>query len=117
MLIAPFSLALVILILSLIVARSHHERFAPDLCANAVVGAHLLCCYCRPVPLWRLISQLLDLFRSGCHWPSPPTTGKLELSIGQINFYRLEVNPTEVPQLLSARVSRRKLPEGQADES
>jgi hypothetical protein len=74
-------------------------------------------CYCRPMPLWRLISQLLNLFRSGCHWPSPPTTGKLELSIGQINFYRLEVNPMEVPQLLSARVSRRKLPEGRADES
>jgi hypothetical protein len=40
--IAPFSLALVILIMSLIVTRSHHECSAPDLCANAAVGAHLL---------------------------------------------------------------------------
>jgi hypothetical protein len=39
----------------------------------------------------------------------PYTTGKSELSVGQINFHRLEANPMKVTQLSSA--------EGRADES
>jgi hypothetical protein len=48
------------------------------------------------------------------HQP-PCTTGKPQISVGQINFPRLEVNPTEVTQLPLARVS--PLAEGWADKS